>query len=106
MIIVLVMIICMYSTFHLSTCTLILLLRLPPPSLSPLLTIIEAGLKVWTRSILHQHALSFVSVECDLWSLGSNECHKLTGILILLPVAVWQVMVRIAAVQIESFMLC
>lgn len=50
------------------------------------LTVVEAGLQVSVRTVLHQHDFGVLGVEGHFGSLGFHQLHKLGRILILLPV--------------------
>lgn len=70
-----------------------------------LLTIVEVGLIVRVRPILHHHALGLVRVECHLGGPGAEQVDKLAGMLVLLPVAAGQVVIGVAGVQVEALVL-
>ena len=59
------------------------------------LTIVEADLVVGVGPVLHQHALGLVGEEGHFGSLGTHHADKLADVLVLLPVAAGQVVVRV-----------
>lgn len=60
------------------------------------LTIVEAGLVIRVGTILHQYALGLVGEQGHFGGLGAHHAHKLADILVLLPEAAGQVVVRVA----------